>query len=71
MSIISLNVEAIRREAMQVGYDAFRASTFVSNPYLPGDRMHDHWADGYWLGVEQARYEIAIEMGIAPPANDN
>lgn len=71
MTLINMNVEAVRRAAIQIGYDAFHASAFVANPYLPGDTMYDHWADGYWLGVEQARIEMAVHMGMTPPANDN
>lgn len=69
--IINMNVESVRRGAMQIGYDAFRSGTFINNPYLPGDKMYDHWSDGYWLGVEQARHELLLEAGMLPPANDN
>lgn len=71
MALINMSVEAVRRGAIQVGYDAHRAGVFVANPYLPGDKMYEPWGDGYWLGVQQSQDEDRLAMGIHPPANDN
>jgi hypothetical protein len=54
-------IETIRQAGMNIGYDACRAAAFIPNPYPRDHQAHDHWADGYDLGVLQARDEMEIE----------
>lgn len=54
---VSPQVQQVLDDACQIGYDAYRACVFVGNPFTPDNPLYDHWADGYWMGVEQAREE--------------
>ena len=50
--------ESTRLDGMDCGYSATKAKTFIPNPYEPGSSLFNHWADGYDLGVLQARDSI-------------
>lgn len=48
-------VEVIRQAGRDIGYDAYMAKAFIPNPYPKDHRSYDHWADGYDLGVLEAK----------------
>lgn len=49
--------KAVRENAQDVGYQAQMAKAVIVNPYPKGSFMHEHWQDGYDLGILQALEE--------------
>jgi len=51
----------VRDAAWDVGYRAQQAKAVIVNPYPKGSFMHEHWQDGYDLGILHA---LEQERGI-------
>ena len=69
MIILEQNQIEIYTQGYEDGHRAKRAACHIFNPYMPCTAAHEHYQDGYDLGVLAAKIDMMAEEKVLSISN--